>query len=322
MLTRRTLLGASLALPTLARGASAQDFPNRPIRLVVPFAAGGQSDTVARLVAPKLGEALGQSVVIENRGGGGGALGAAAVAQAAPDGHTIMIESFSFAVAPLIHKNLPFDYATAFAPLAVCVSLPYVLLVKKDLPAQDLAGYLALARQRRGLTFGSPGIGTIGHLAGVLLAQRATAPLEHVAYRGGAQSAQDLAAGNIDSAIGTANTFRPLVEDGRVRGIALTTAERRGTLRQLPTIAESGFPGFDLASWNGLFAPAATPAPVRAKLEAATLAALADREVRTRLEASGNDVAAEGATAFAALIQRDTAVVRRIVAENRLDLST
>jgi tripartite-type tricarboxylate transporter receptor subunit TctC len=316
MTGRRMLLGAAAAL-SAPRLASAQA---RPVRVIVPFAPGGQSDTVARLLQPKMSEFLGQTIVIENRSGAGGAIGAAVVAAAPADGHTLLLDSFGFIVQPLVQRNLPFDYEAGFAPVGQAVELPYVLVVRSGFAARDLAGYIAAAKARPGLAYGTPGIGSIGHLAGALLAHRAGIELEHAAYRGGAESARDIAAGNLDSAIGTANTFRPLIQEGRARGIALTSGERRGSLAELPTIAESGFPGFDLTSWNGVFAPAATPAAAIARLEAAINHATSDPGTRARLEASGNDPMTSGASAFAERLRRDRETLRQLIRDTGLRL--
>ncbi len=310
---RRVVIGGALA--AAIRPACAQAWPDRPIRIIAPYAPGGQSDTVVRLLAPKMTEALGQNVVVENRTGAGGSIGAGVVAQSPPDGYTLLFESFAFLVVPFIVKGLTFDYETAFAPVGQAVALPYVLVVRRDFPAKDFAGFLAHAKAHPSVSYGTPGIGTVGHLAGALLESRAGITLEHVPYRGGAESARDLAAGVIDASIGTANSFGPLIRDGKVRGLALTSGERRGSLRDLPTIAESGFPGYDLTSWNGLFAPAGTPAPVMARLEAALLAATGDPATRERLEMAGNDVVTEGSAAFAARIRREREVVKQIVAQ-------
>ncbi|MBL6079169.1 tripartite tricarboxylate transporter substrate binding protein [Belnapia sp. T18] len=314
---RRMLIGGALAAAAI-RPAASQAWPDRPIRIIAPYAPGGQSDTVVRLLAPKMAEHLGQGIVIENRTGAGGSIGAGAVAQSPADGHTLLFESFAFLVVPFIVKGLTFDYETAFAPVGQAVALPYVLVVRHDFPAQDVAGFRAYAKAHPGVSYGTPGIGTVGHLAGALLERRAGIRLEHIPYRGGAESARDLAGGVIDAAIGTANTFGPLIQDGKVRGLALTSGERRGSLRSLPTIAESGFPGYDLTSWNGLFAPAGTPAPVMARLEAALLAATGDPATQERLTMAGNDVVTEGSAAFAARIQRERAVVKQIVAQTGL----
>jgi tripartite-type tricarboxylate transporter receptor subunit TctC len=323
MLPRRSLLAATLAAPwaaPLAAPALAQeDFPNRPIRMIAPYAPGGQSDTVARLVAPKMSEFLGQSIVIENRTGAGGSIGAGMVAQAPADGYTLLFESFAFVVVPLIRPDLPFDYETAFAPIGQAVALPYVLAVKKDFPAEDLAGFVKAVKAKPGATYGTPGIGTPGHLAGVLLAQRAGIRLEHVPYRGGTEAARDCAAGAIDAVLITANSIKPLIDDGRAKGIALTSAEQRGTLARLPPIA-SLYPGFDLTSWNGLFAPAATPAPIRARLEAALHHATTDPATVQRLALTGNDAVSASAAEFAERIRRDREMVRQIVRETGMKI--
>ncbi|MDO9710437.1 Bug family tripartite tricarboxylate transporter substrate binding protein [Paracraurococcus lichenis] len=313
---RRSLLAATITLPSLALPARAQGgFPSRPIRVLVAFAPGGQSDTVIRLLAPKLSEALGQPLVVENRPGAGGSIAGGAVAQAPADGHTLLFDSFGFLIVPFLVKGLTYNHDKAFAPVAQAVSAPYVLVVRKGFPARTLAEYVDYARKNPGLAYGTPGTGTVGHLAGALLASRAKVQLEHIPYRGGPESARDIAAGNLDSAIGTANSFRPLIEDGRAIGIALTSGRRMGSLASLPTIAESGYPGFDLTSWNAMFAPAATPAPVIAKLEAAMRTALQDETVQKRLKDAGNEPNFEGAAAFADRIRRERAVVKQIVQE-------
>ncbi|WP_198377108.1 tripartite tricarboxylate transporter substrate-binding protein [Neoroseomonas rubea] len=318
MIRRRHMLAAAAALQAAPRIATAQ---GRPVRVVVPFAPGGQSDTVMRLLQPRMAEHLGVPVVVENRPGGGGAVGAGVVAASPPDGTTLFFDSFGFVVQPLIQRGLPFDYATAFAPVAQVVAAPYVLVVTQGFPANDVAGFLAEARRRNGVPYGTPGIGTVGHLAGALLAHRAGVVLEHLPYRGGAESARDVAAGNLASAIGTANSFKPVIDAGRARGIALTSADQRGSLAHLPTIAASGFPGFDLTSWNGLFAPAGTPRDIVARLESAAAAATSDPATRDRLAATGNDAITGGAEAFAAVIRRDGEMVRRLVAETGISLA-
>ena len=312
MITRRAL--PLLTTPLIAQAQA------RPVRVIVAFAPGGQSDTVMRLLQSKMAEALGQPVVVENRAGAGGAIAAAVVAGSAPDGLTLLFDSFGFVVQPLIQRGLSFDYETAFAAVAQATELPYVLVTRSNFPGRDLAGYVAEARANPGVTFGSPGVGSTGHLAGVLLAHRAGVRLEHVPYRGGADAARDVAAGNLDSVISTANTLRPLVQDGRARGIALTSATRRGSMADLPTIAESGFPGFDLTSWNGLFAPAATPAAMITRLSEAMRAAAQDPFVRERLGVGGNEAVNEPAAAFAARVAKDRQVVRQLVAETGLRL--
>lgn len=313
------LAAAALPRPALSQGA-ADGYPTRPVRVIAPYSPGGQTDTVIRLLAPRMQEALGQPIVVENRTGAGGTIGAGVVAQAPADGHTLLFESFAFVVAPLIAKGLTFDYETAFIPVVQAVTLPYVLVVRRDFPPpHTVPGFVVAAKRSPGVTYGTPGIGSAGHLAGALLAHRAGIRMEHVAYRGGQDAARDVIAGNIDAAISTANTLRPLVEEGRAHGIALTSIDRRGSLARLPTIAET-YPDFDITSWNGLFAPAGTPAPALAKLNAAVRHATRDAEIARRLTQTGNEPMDQDAEAFQARVRRDRETVKRIVAETGLKL--
>ncbi len=321
MTPRRRMVLGTAALASLARPALSQTpWPARPVRVIAPYSPGGQTDTVIRMLAPKMQEALGQPVVIENRTGAGGTIGAGVVAQAPADGYTLLFESFAFVVAPLVAKGLTFSYEAAFIPVALAVVLPYVLITKRDFPGpHDLGGFVAAAKRNPGVTYGTPGIGSAGHLAGALLAHRAGVVLEHVAYRGGQDAARDVIAGNVDAAISTANTLRPLVDDGKAWGIALTSIDRRGSLARLPTIAES-YPGFDITSWNGLFAPAGTPPDIVAKLNAALRSATRDPAIAQRLAATGNEAMDVDQAVFADRVARDRATVKQIVAETGLKL--
>jgi len=311
MMLRRGLLATPFIVPGLAR---AQGFPARPVRVVVAFAPGGQSDTVMRLIAPRMQDALGQTLIVENRPGGGGSVAGTAVAQAPADGYTLLFDAFSFLVVPFIVKGIRPDYDAQFTPVGQAVSAPYVLVAKRALGVRDFGAFIAYAKQHPGLAYGTPGVGTAGHLAGALLATRAGIQLEHLPYRGGAEAARDVAGGALDAAIATANSLRPVIEDGRAVGLALTSGQRMGSLATLPTIAESGYPGFDITSWNGIFAPAGTPAPVIARLAAAMQAAVADEATRQRLVLAGNEPIFEGPEGFAARIVRERAVVKQIVA--------
>jgi tripartite-type tricarboxylate transporter receptor subunit TctC len=312
------LAAAAAALPRLAWAQGA--WPTRPLRIIAPYSPGGQTDTVIRMLAPKMQEALGQPIVVENRTGAGGTIGAGVVAGAPADGYTLLFESFAFVVAPLVAKGLTFDYETAFLPVAQAVTAPYVLIVKKDFPGpHDVPGFVAAAKRSPGVTYGTPGIGSAGHLAGALLAHRAGIRLEHVAYRGGQDAARDVIAGNIDAAISTANTLRPLVDDGRAHGIALTSIDRRGRrARRAPRAAAN--PGFDITSWNGLFAPAGTPAEVMAKLNAALRTATRDPAIAERLARTGNEPMDTDQAAFVTRVAQDRAMVRQIIAETGLRL--
>ena len=292
MLQRRVLghalaaAGATLAAGTAAPGTpQAQPaFPSRPIRLIVAFAAGGAADSAARVLAPKMGERLGVTVVVENRTGGSGSNGGAAVAQATPDGHTLLWDASSHLVNPSLLKGLSFDYATAFLPVTLATTFPQVLAVKAESPARTLADFIALAKARPGaLNIGTQGNATAGHLALAQFQRLAGIELTHAPYRGGADAARDLAAGVLDGTFITALSAGPIADSGRARILAVATESRLPSRPDIPTIAEAGLPGLTIAEWCALFAPAGTPMPVATRLHEAVAAALADPEVRNRL---------------------------------------
>lgn len=320
MSTRRSILAGAIAAPALSRGAAAQsgnasNFPNRPVRVILPFSAGGQSDTICRAMQPRVSEALGQPVVIENRTGAAGSIGAGVVAASPPDGYTVLFDAASFIIVPMVMPNLPFNYETAFAPLGVVAEQPYVLAVTTDSPARDLAGFIAQAKAAQNpITYGTPGVGSVGHLAGALLSTRAGIQLEHVPYRGGADVARDMAAGSIAAGIISFNSLAPVVQSGRARVIAVTSGVRRGD-HSVPTIAESGFPGFDLTSWSGIFARAGTPAPIIQKLVAAFNHATNDPAVKERLALIGSEAATAEPAGFAARLTEERRMVQTIVRE-------
>jgi tripartite-type tricarboxylate transporter receptor subunit TctC len=307
-----------LTLPAVLRNARAQTsdpahFPDRPVRVILPFSAGGQSDTIARTMQPRVSEALGQQLVIENRTGGGGSIGAGVVATSAPDGYNLLFDAASFLIVPLALKSLPFSYETAFAPIGIVAEQPYVMAVLSSSPVHDLPGFIAAAKATPNpLTYGTPGVGSVGHLSGALLAKRAGIRLEHVPYRGGADVARDMAAGTLDAGIISFNSLGPVLQSGKARVIAVTSGIRRGDLT-VPTIAESGFPGFDLTSWSGVFARAGTPAPAIEKLVAAFRHATSDSRVKERLAAIGSEATPPDPEAFASRLVSERQVVQGIV---------
>ncbi|MDQ1081070.1 tripartite tricarboxylate transporter substrate binding protein [Pseudoroseomonas cervicalis] len=276
---RRTLLAApALLLPGLALAQP------RVIRLIVPFAAGGAADSAARTLAPRMGERLGQTIVVENRTGASGSVGGGAVAQAAPDGQTLLWDASSHLVNPALLRGLPFDYATAFTPISLVTTFPQVLAVKAESPARDLAGFIAMAKQQPGrLNIGTQGNATAGHLAVVQLQRLAGINLQHVPYRGGADAARDLAGGNLDAAFITALSAGPVVASGRARFLAIAAEQRVAVQPDVPTFAEAGLPGLTLSEWAALFGPAGLPAPLVERLHGALKESLAEPEVQARL---------------------------------------
>ncbi|NMJ40092.1 twin-arginine translocation pathway signal protein [Roseomonas sp. JC162] len=311
-ITRRAaLLLGSLATPGLAR-AQGSTWPDRPVRFVVPYSAGGVADTIARIMQARVAEHLGQPFVIENRTGASGAIAAAAVAQAPADGHTLLFEGATFATLPEVRRDLPFDYAAAFIPVVQVTTQPYIIGIRAGFPATDLAGFVAEAKRRPGeVTYGTPGVAHIGHFMGEALQLAAGIRLEHVPFRGGADVARELAAGRIDAGIISYSSLRPAVERGATL-IASTAGQRQASLPQIPVIGET-FPGYDMSSWTGVFAPAGTPPAAMQRFGAAVRAALADADVRRRLEAAGADAVESDPVAFADVIRRDRETARRIV---------
>jgi tripartite-type tricarboxylate transporter receptor subunit TctC len=304
---RRPLLlaAASAALPSAAR-AQAAWAPERPVRLIVGFAAGGSTDVTARLVAAALSERLGQPVVVENRPGAGGNIAAEAAARAAPDGHTLLMGvSGILAANPALYRNLPFDPVRDFAPISQIAFIPNLVVVHPDLPAADLAGFVAHAKANAGrVHYGSAGNGTSLHLAGALLAARAGLALVHVPYRGGAPATTDLLSGKIQMLASPLVEVVAHVQAGRLRPLAVTTARRSPLLPDVPTVAET-IPGFEVALWNGLLAPAGTPPPAIARFAAEAAAALRGAELRNKLAEQGSEPAPSTPEEFARFIRAE-----------------
>lgn len=299
---RRPLLRAAAALLPPAP-ALAQGFPSRPIRLLIPAVAAGGSDTAARIIAPHMAATLGQPVVVDNRPGGSGNLANEMLAQAAPDGHTLQLATIgNTAVNPLIQRNLAVDPLRDFTHVSLVVQVTNLLVVPADRPFRDVAGLLAASRARAGaLSYGSSGVGSAGHLSGVLLDQLAGLENVHVPYRGGGQLITDILSGKLDFAFATAATTLDHVQTGRLRALAVPSAERSPLAPDVPTMAEAGLPGYAVLNWYMMVAPRGLPAAVTQALNAALLAALADAEVARKLAAQGLEPlpsSPEGATAF------------------------
>jgi tripartite-type tricarboxylate transporter receptor subunit TctC len=318
---RRTALAFGLAAPFVSRGVAAQEaWPNRSIRFIIPFTAGGGGDSSLRPIAAKVSEILGQSVVVENRTGGNAVVAASAVLQAR-DGHTFLVDAMNQVTNPLLLRDLPFDYGTAFLPVTQTARFPQVLSVKTDFPARDVAEFVARAKADPGrVSCGTPPAAGAGHLALALLEQRAGIRLLHAAYRGGADAQRDIMGGQIDSMILTSSTSRPPIESGKARPLALTGAERLPTLPGIPTLAEVGFPGFDMDDWNGLFAPADTPPPIIARLQAAVSQACRDPGVIARMAPLGTVLGGQSTADFTRWLQNQREVVTRLIRDANITL--
>lgn len=315
MIARRTLIasGAALAAPGLARAQS------RPVRLLVGFAPGGAADTIARLVAPGMGEHLGRTLVVENRSGASGTIAAAAAAQSQPDGDTLLFATLTHATNRFLFRDLPFDYATAFTPISQVVEWPQILAVKNGFAAENIRAFLDLARRER-VTYGTPGNATAQHLAGEMLRLRTGALLEHVPYRGGADAARDLAGGVIDAAFMTTSTALPYVSSNRVRMIAAATPERLAAYPQTPTIAESGVPGFALTDWCALFAPAGLPPQLAERIHAALRHALGQPDVIRRLAALSSPPVGSAPADFSAFLAAEGERLGEVIRAARISL--
>jgi tripartite-type tricarboxylate transporter receptor subunit TctC len=289
--------------------ARAQSYPDHVIRLVAPFPAGGLADVLARAVGDEMARSLGQPVIVENRAGAGGNVGAEYVAKAAPDGYTLMMASAGILTAnQFLYAQMPFDPATAFAPVAVVADMPMMVVVNPKVPAQSLADLIALARAAPGkLNFGSPGTGTTGHLGLAMLMHVAGVKITHVPYRGAAPAIQDLLAGQIDGVVDNPPTVIAHIQDGRLRPLAVASAKRMALLPDLPSAAEAGLPGYEASSWFGIVAPAATPAPIIARLRQEVVRALATPAMQARFAKLGARLVGNAPDEFAAQIHAERA---------------
>jgi tripartite-type tricarboxylate transporter receptor subunit TctC len=291
----------------VAYATQAQNFPSRPVRIVVPFPPGGGADTLARLMAPRLTEIWGQQIIVENKPGASGHIGADFVAQSPADGYTLMMSS----TASLTEKNVD-----QFAPVTLVSASAYVVTVNPKVKAKDIRELIALARANPGkLTFGSSGTGAASHLAAELFKSMAGVDLLHVPYKGTGQALTDLVGGQVDLMFAPAQTVMPHVQAGRLRALAVTSAGRSATLPELPSVAESGLPGYAAVGWFGLLAPAATPAAVVAKLSADANRVLAMREVRERMLALGSEPSGDTPGEFARFIREDQAKWSKLMKE-------
>jgi len=319
-LTAGTLIALSALMLPHARagqpaGAQAESYPARPIRWVVPYPPGGPLDIVARVVGQKLAERLGQSVVIDNRAGAGGNIGADLVAKAPPDGHSIVMGAVAtHAINVHLYARLPFDPIRDFAPVVLITQVPNILVVNPGLPAKSVKDLIALARQKPGaLSFGSGSIGSAGHLAGELFKRLAGVEMVHVPYKGAAPAVADLLAGQVQLMFDNLASALPNVKAARLRALAVTTAKRSPQVPELPTIAEAGLAGFDVSTWFGIFASAGTPATRVDRLNREVIAILEQADVKERLALLGAEPAGGSPQAFAAFVRTELEKYGKVV---------
>ena len=303
---RPVLLGmasASLAAPALAQG-----FPSKQIRLVVPYSAGGGADTTARLIAPKLQEALGQTVVIDNKPGAGGTIGDDSVAKASPDGHTLLIGAFAHAVNPSLMAKMPFRTPDDFAPIALLVTVPELLVVTPSFPAKTVRELVAMAKAQPGkLSYGSSGNGSAQHLAAELFKMRTGTDIQHVPYKGGALAVADVAAGHVPFYFGNMSSALPQARSGRVRALAVTSAQRSPAAPEVPTMAEAGVTGCEISEWNALLAPAGTPPAAIDRLNAEMVKILRQDDIRAKFADLGAQTIGSTPAELAAFLRAEQA---------------
>jgi tripartite-type tricarboxylate transporter receptor subunit TctC len=308
----------AVALWTVPAGAAPSEYPDRPIRLVVPFPPGGGADNLARMIMPKVADILGKSIVIDNRPGAGGNVGAEVVARAEPDGYTLLYgTNGTHAINASLYRNLRFDPVKEFAPVTRMTSIAALLIVNPNLPVNSVAELIRYAKSHPGqVNFASAGNGTTSHLAGELFRKMAGIDIVHVPYRGGGLAVVDLIGGQVQMMIDVMPNAYPLAKDGRVRGLAVTTARPFPAAPEYPTIADSGLPGFEISAWDGIFAPAGTPEPIIAKLNTAIHQALDDPRLRDALLARGAQVVPTTQEEFARFIAASAEKWGRLVRES------
>lgn len=282
------VLSLAIALPSLA---TAQNYPSRPIRMVLPFSPGGAADAPGRMLMPKLSEALGQQVFIENRPGAGGTIGAASVAKAAPDGHTLLLISNTHVISASLYKNLPYDSVTDFAPVLQFGEAPNVLVVHPSLPVKSVRELIALAKEKPGqINYASSGNGSSQHLFAALFSSMAGIDLFHIPYKGSAQATTEMLGGEVKVGFPGIAGMLQYIKDGRLRALAVTSAKRSPELPDVPTIAEAGVKGYEATLWLGIIGPAALPKDVVARLNTAMSDILKQPDVRNSLRNFGTEI--------------------------------
>ena len=321
MIRRAIAVAVAVAL-CAALPAAAQDWPSKPVRLIVPFSPGGVTDNSARVIAEKLGARLGQQVIVDNRPGASGNIGTEAVAKSQPDGYTLVLGfDGTMVINPHVFSKLQFDTLRDFAPVTKLGDATLILVAHPSVPVANLAELVAYSKkQPGGVAYGTSGTGGTPHLAGELLVQRSGANLVHVPYKGGGQAIGDVVGGQIPLVYTAIATAQQYVKSGRLKGIAVSSEKRSSALPEVPTFIEGGQPGFVVVSWTGILAPAKTPRPVIERLQKEIAVVLADPEVRTRYEALGIEPVGNTPDQFAAQIRDDLARWEKVVKQANIKI--
>lgn len=308
---------SAAVLASASHASSGADWPTRPMTLIVPFPPGGTTDLLARLVARETGQRLGQSMVVENRPGAGGGIGAAAVARARPDGYTLVMGTLGTQVTnPFIYAEVPYDATRDFAPVTLVANTPNVFLVSARQPIASMAQLREQARREPGkLNYASTSLGGSPHLSGELYTKMAGVDIRHVPYKGAAPAMTDLLGGQVHVMIDNLPSAMAQIQAGTVRALAVTTPERVPLLPDVPTVAQAGLPGYEVNAWFGLLAPAGTPAAITQRIQSALAEAFSDPAIRAQVESLGAIPVASTPQVFADIIQSDTAKWRRVISE-------
>ena len=306
----------------MAGTANADDYPSRPIRLIVPYAPGGGADAIGRIVAKRVSETIGQPIVIENRGGAGAILGTEAVKNADPDGYTLLVgQSGPISINPAVYKNLRYDPVRDFAPVTMTTAYPYILVINAKLPAKNLQEFIALAKTKPGeFNFGTTGSGAANHLVAELFNSRAGLKMTHIPYRGTALAVGDLLAGQVTMVFADAVSALPHIQAGTLRALAVSSKERAAIAPDVPTIAESGYPGFDAIGWHGILAPAKTPPAIVDRLNAEIVKALKDPATKALLETQAMQLVGNSPQEFAAFIKQDIALWQTVATQANVEV--
>lgn len=310
-------LAAQIADPAIGQ----ETYPSRPVRVIVPYVAGGNADIFGRVLAQKLGDAFRQSFVVENKPGANGGIGTDSVAKSAPDGYTLLaVASGPIVVNPVLYAKVPYDPLKDFAPVAQCAVYQYVLVALSNSPVTSIAELVAAARAKPGaISYGSTGIGGGNHLAGELLALSSGTPMTHVPYKGSAPALADLLGGQLTFMFDTVITSVPHIRSGKLRAFAVSSAKRASSLPEVPTLQEAGIKGFDISQWNGVLAPAGTPRAIIDRLNAEIVKAMRAADVRERIVTQGgNEIVTGTPEEFAALIRSDLQMYAKLIKDAKI----
>src|ERR1700744_1644850 len=316
------VLSFAVAVILATTNARAEEYPSRPIHLIVPYAAGGSADSTARVLASRISKTIGESIVVENRGGGGAIIGPEFVNKSEPDGYTLLLgQPGPISINPAVYKSLPYDPVKDFAPVSLTTTYPYVMVVNPALGVKTLKEFVALAKSKPGgLNYGTTGVGSSNHLVTELFAGRAGIKMTHIPYRGTALAVTDLLAGQVQMVFSDPISALQYVKSGTLVELAVTSKERPPVMPDVPTMAESGYPGFDVMAWHGILAPANTPPAIVAKLNAEIVKALHEPDTKALLEAQAIQIVGNTPEPFARFIKHDISIWKEVADQAKIEV--